>query len=230
MKSQRLVLLMVITIFILIGARPVTADPLEGGPIMCSPLILGDGNATSGTGNVHIQLNNALDTQYSLAACAGSFSLSNALTVEAEVSFPNDNIQGSTGFGLQNNWFEDPNGIFALQGIWFNQVGGAGNQIFATVLMPGLGQFDSVPIAVANPKAWNDYKIVVSEDTPGQYVAHFFVNEVEIVAIALATAPSLVRVELWNDNQEAGPDLMPYLVTVNQMQQVKAKRVEYVQQ
>jgi hypothetical protein len=89
---------------------------------------------------------------------------------------------------------------------------------------------DSVPITVANPKSWNDYKIVVSEDSPGQYVAHFFVNDVEVATLMLAAAPSLVRVELWNDNQQAGQDLVPYLVSVGQMQQVKAKRVIAVQQ
>ncbi|MCD4687337.1 MAG: hypothetical protein K8S97_15520, partial [Anaerolineae bacterium] len=156
--------------------------------------------------------------------------LSNALTVEARVSFPGDAVEGSTGFGMQNNWIADPNFFLAMQGIWFNQLGGAGNQVFATVMIPGLGQMDSVPIAVADPKAWNDYTIVVSEDTPGQYVAHFWVNNVELTVITLAAAPLLVRVELWNDNQQAGQDLIPYLVTVDQMQQVKAKRVVAVQQ
>jgi hypothetical protein len=209
---------------------PVAAEPSAGGPIMCSGVVYGDGHVTTGSGTVHIQLHHAPDTEYQLAACAGPFELSGELTVEARISFPNDAVEGTTGFGMQNNWFEDPNGVYALQGIWFNQIGGAGNQIFASVMMPGLGQLDSVPVTVANPKAWNDYKIVVSEDSPGQYVAHFWINDVEVVSITLAAAPVLVRVELWNDNIEAGQDLIPHLVYIGQMQQVKAKRVLAEQQ
>ncbi|MBI5958575.1 MAG: hypothetical protein HY866_07570 [Chloroflexi bacterium] len=222
--------IILVAAFLLLFATPVEAAPLAGGPIMCSGVVRGDGHVTPGNGTVHIQLNHAPDTDYQVAACAGPFELSGELTVEATVSFPNDAVEGSTGFGMQNNWFEDPNWIYALQGIWFYQIGGAGNQVFASVMMPGLGQMDSVPITVANPKSWNDYKIVVSEDSPGQSVAHFFVNDVEVAAITLAAAPSLVRVELWNDNQQAGQDLVPYLVTIGQMQQVKAKRVIAVQQ
>lgn len=224
------VLLILVVGLLLVVALPVAADTTLGGPIMCSAVVHGNGNVTPGNGTVHVQLHDALDTAYSVAACAGPFELSNALTVEARLSFPADAVEGSTGFGVQNNWIEDPYFFLAMQGIWFNQLGGAGNTVFATVMMPGLEQMDSVPIPVGNPKAWNDYTIVVSEDAPGQYVAHFLVNDVEMTAIPLATAPWLVRVELWNDNQQAGQDLMPYLVTVDQMQQVKAKRVEYMQQ
>jgi hypothetical protein len=229
-RTIALIALWGIAALLLMFAAPVVAEEPDGGPIMCSAVVIGNGNVTPGNGNVHVQLNDASDTAYSLAACAGPFELSNELTVEATVSFPQDAVQGSTGFGMQNNWFADPNGIFALQGVWFNQLGGAGNQVFATVVMPGLGQLESVPVAVGNPKSWNDYKIVVSEDTPGYYVAHFFVNAVEVTTITLAAAPLLVHVELWNDNQQAGQDLMPFLVTVDQMQQVKAKRVAYMQQ
>jgi hypothetical protein len=219
-----------IAAFLLVLASPATAEPDSGGPIMCSGIVYGDGNVTPGNGTVHVQLHHAPDTEYQLAACAGPFELSSELTVEATVSFSNDGVEGSTGFGMQNNWFEDPNGIYAMQGIWFHQVGGAGNQVFAMVMMPGLGQMDAVPVPVANPKSWHDYKIVVSEDSPGQHVAHFFVNDVEVAAITLAAAPWLVRVELWNDNQQAGQDMLPYLVNIGQMQQVKAKRVIAVQQ
>lgn len=222
--------IILVAAFLLVLASPVAAEPLADGRIMCSAVVYGDGHVTTGNGTVHIQLHHAPDTEYQVAACAGPFELSGALTVEATISFPKDAVEGSTGFGVQNNWFEDPNGIYALQGIWFNQLGGASNQVFASVMMPGLGQMDSVPIAVANPKSWNDYKIVVSEDSPGQYVAHFFVNDDEVADITLAAAPWLVRVELWNDNEQAGQDLLPYLVAVEQMQQVKAKRVIAVQQ
>ena len=229
-RKHSVISITIIAMLLLVLAAPVAAEPVPGGPIMCSAVVYGNGNVTPGNGTVHVQLHDAPDTEYQLAACAGPFVLSNEFTVEARVSFPSDNVEGSTGFGVQNNWFTDPYGIFALQGIWFNQVGGAGNQVFATVMMPGLGQLDSVPIPVGNPKSWNDYKIVVSEDAPGQFVAHFLVNDVELTAITLAAAATLVRAELWNDNQQAGQDMMPYWVTVTQMQQVKAKSVEYSQQ
>lgn len=222
--------ILLVTVFLVVPASAVAAEPSEGGPIMCSGVVYGDGHVTTGNGTVHIQLHHASDTDYHLAACVGPFELSGELTVEARVSFPNDDVEGSTGFGLQNQWFDDPNGVYALQGIWFNQMGGTGNQIFASVLMPGLGQLDSVPIAVDNPKSWNDYKIVVSEDSPGQYVAHFFLNDDEVAAITLAAAPLLVRVELWNDNYQADPGLVPHPVNIGQMQQIKAKRVVAVQQ
>ncbi|MBN2303750.1 MAG: hypothetical protein JXQ72_04700 [Anaerolineae bacterium] len=228
--SRIVISIMLVAVFLLVLASPVAAEPPAGGPIMCSGVVYGDGLVTPGEGTVHIQLRSAPDTEYQLAACAGPFELSGAITVEATLSFPNDTVEGSTGFGLQNNWFEDPNGVYALQGIWFSQSGNTGSQMLASVFMPGLGQLDSVPIAVADPKAWNDYKIVVSEDSPGQYVAHFFVNTVEVTAITLVAAPWLVRVELWNDNQQVGQDLMPYLVSITQLQQVKAKRVVAVQQ
>lgn len=216
--------------FFAVLASPVAAEPPAGGPIMCSGVVYGDGHVTTGNGTVHVQLNQASAAAYQLAACAGPFELSGAITVEARISFPTDTVEGSTGFGLQNNWFEDPNGVYAAQGIWFSQQGGTGSQVFVSVIMPGLGQMDTVPVAVANPKAWNDYKIVVSEDSPGQYVAHFFVNDTEVQAIALAAAPWQVRVELWNDNQQVGQDLFPYLVSIGQLQQVKAKRVVAMQQ
>jgi len=222
--------IVLVAAFPLIVVSHVAAETHPGGPIMCSGVVHGDGHVTTGKDTVHVQLSHAPDTNYQLAACAGLFELSGELTVEARISFPNDAVEGSTGFGMQNNWYEDPNGIYAMQGIWFNQLGGAGNQVFASVIMPGLGQMDSVPVAVADPRSWNAYKIVVSEDSPGQYVAHFFVNDAEVEAITLAAAPWLVRVELWNDNQQAGQDLLPYLVNIGQMQQVKAKRVVATQQ
>lgn len=226
MKRKHILLsTLLVAIFLLVLAMPVAADVPEGGPIMCSGYVIGDGFVSPGNGTVHVQLRSSPGTEYNVAACVGPFELSGALTVEARISFPGSAIEGSTGFGVQNNWFADPNGIYALQGIWFNQVGGAGTQVFATVLMPGLNQFFSMPIPVANPQAWNDYQIVVSEDTPGQFVAHFRVNGAEVATVPLAAAPSAVRVELWNDNQQSGADLMPYLVPITQLQQVKAKRV-----